>query len=226
MSTTLTTPEARVDDTGRTHRPIATVVELCLYRAVTEGCGGRILPFGVRQRIRDYAFVKFETQGRDAVKLWCGQRAVAVQRYWDINDWDVSQVTDMSWLLHNSAFNDRIDGWDVRNVTAMKKLFYLALAFNQPLDTWNVSQVTTIESTFRGTSSFNQSLSKWDASRVTILACMFCDATSFNQPVVSWTVSQVTNMTCMVCRAPSFNQPLSTWDVSRVTHGMYVMTYT
>eukprot|EP01040_Poterioochromonas_malhamensis_P018387 gene18387-21462_t len=52
----MTTPEARADDTGRTHRPITTVLELCLYRAVTEGCGGRILPFGVRQLIKEYAF--------------------------------------------------------------------------------------------------------------------------------------------------------------------------
>ncbi len=34
---------------------ITTVVELCLYRAVTECCGGRILPFGVRQMIQEYA---------------------------------------------------------------------------------------------------------------------------------------------------------------------------
>jgi hypothetical protein len=44
MSTTMTTPEARADDTGRTHRPITTVLERCLYRVVSERCGGGILP--------------------------------------------------------------------------------------------------------------------------------------------------------------------------------------
>ena len=107
----LPTPEAPT----RTDRPIKTLVERCLYRAVTEGCGGRILPFGVRQMIQEYAFVKFDNDTlREAVQLWCGQRAVALQRYGDINDWDVSQVTDMSRLFRDTKFNDRIDDWDVR----------------------------------------------------------------------------------------------------------------
>jgi hypothetical protein len=55
MSTTI--PEARADDTGlRTIRSLRYgVVELCLYRVVSERCGGCILPFGVRQMIKDYA---------------------------------------------------------------------------------------------------------------------------------------------------------------------------
>jgi hypothetical protein len=60
MSTTMTTPGGRADNAGRMHRPITAVLELCLYRAVTEGCGGRILPFGVRQLIKDNVFVKFD----------------------------------------------------------------------------------------------------------------------------------------------------------------------
>jgi hypothetical protein len=50
----LPTPEALT----RTDRPITTLLERCLYRVVTERCGGRILPFGVRQLIKDFAFVK------------------------------------------------------------------------------------------------------------------------------------------------------------------------
>ncbi len=57
----MTTPQARTDETGRTQRPLPVVLELCLYRATGEQCEGRILPFGVRQLIHDYAFVRFET---------------------------------------------------------------------------------------------------------------------------------------------------------------------
>jgi hypothetical protein len=163
MSTTLTTTEARANDTGRTHRPITTLVELCLYRVVTEGCGGCILPFGVRQMIKEYAFVIFDNDKlREAVRLWCGQRAVALQRDGNINDWDVSQVTDMSGVFEDTTFNDRIDRWDVRNVTSMDRMFLDATRFNQPSDTWNVSQVLTMGSMFRHALSFNQSLSSWD----------------------------------------------------------------
>lgn len=35
------------------------VVDLCLYSYVTERCGGQVLPFGVRQMIKDYAWASF-----------------------------------------------------------------------------------------------------------------------------------------------------------------------
>jgi hypothetical protein len=116
----LPTPEAL----PRSDRPITTLVGRCLYRAVTDRCRGRILPFGVRQMIKEYAFVIFDNDTlREAVKLWCGQRAVALQRYGDINDWDVSQITNMGFLFCRTLFNDRIDRWDVRNVTSMRFMF-------------------------------------------------------------------------------------------------------
>ncbi len=64
-------PCPRADETGRTYRPITTVLELCLYRAATESCGGRILPFDVRQLIKDYAFVRFNNDTlREADERW------------------------------------------------------------------------------------------------------------------------------------------------------------
>jgi hypothetical protein len=115
------------------------VLELCLCRAVSKCCGGRILPFGVRQLIHDFAWVSFDNDTlREAVQLWFRRRAHAMQRYGDINDWDVSRVTNMCDLFRNSKFNDRIDRWDVRNVTSMEGMFTNATDFNQPLDTWDV----------------------------------------------------------------------------------------
>jgi hypothetical protein len=62
----LPTPEALT----RTDRSITTLLELCLYRVVTGRCGGRILPFDVRQMIKNYAFVKFDNEMlREAVRL-------------------------------------------------------------------------------------------------------------------------------------------------------------
>jgi hypothetical protein len=110
----------------------------------------------VRQIIKDYAFESFENETlREAVRLWCRDRAAALRKYGDINDWDVSQVTDMSSLFAYSNFNDRIDRWDV-----------FAKSFNQPLDTWDVSHVTTMENLFHSAAAFNQSLATWDVSRV------------------------------------------------------------
>jgi surface protein len=215
----MTTPEARADVAGRTHRPIKLELDLCLYRAVTEGCGGRILPFGVRQLIKDYAWVLCNNDTiREAVQLWCSDRATALQRYGDINDWDVSQVTDMASLFCNTAFNDRIDHWDVRNVTSMSRMFYLAQRFNQPLACWDVSRVTDMSCMFYRASSFNQPVDTWDVSQVSDMSYLFHIAVSFNQPLAPWDVRHVSSMVFMFYGATAFNQSLESWDISRVTH--------
>ena len=75
-----------------TRPPITTELDLCLYRVVSELCRGRILPFGVRQLIKDYAWASFDNDTiREAVQLWCRNRAIAIQRFGDINEWDVNQ---------------------------------------------------------------------------------------------------------------------------------------
>lgn len=46
-------------------------VDLCLYRTVSDRCGGRVLPFGIRRLIKGYAFVTFTNETlREAVGLW------------------------------------------------------------------------------------------------------------------------------------------------------------
>jgi hypothetical protein len=41
--------------------------------------------------------VKFNNDTiREAVQLWCSGRAIAIQQYGDINDWEVNQVTGLA----------------------------------------------------------------------------------------------------------------------------------
>ena len=53
-----------------------------------------------------------------------------------------------------------IEDWDVSNVTDMEKMFRAAGSFNQPLNNWNVSKVTNMAEMFNGARSFNQPLSR------------------------------------------------------------------
>jgi len=135
---------------------------------------------------------------RIAVKLYLENEKEGEEKYGHINTWNVSGVTDMSYMFSG------------------------ANAFNQPLSNWNVSNVTDMIFMFEA-KSFNQPLDNWDVSNVTKMSCMFYRARSFNQPLNNWNVSNVTNMSWMFYDASSFNQPLNNWNVSNVTHifGMF-----
>ena len=89
--------------------------------------------------------------------------------YGSIEQWDTSQITDMSNLFLNKFnFNRDISNWDVSNVTDMTKMFYCCYNFNQNLDNWNTSNVEYMNSMFKSCDNFNQSLNNWDFSKVNL----------------------------------------------------------
>ena len=153
----MTTPQARTNETGRTQRPLTVVLELCLYRVVSDQCEGRILPFGVRQLIHNYAFVQFDNDTlREAVNLWFSDQQGAEVEYGPIGEWNITRVTDTSNLFNDrQTFNADISRWNVRIVTNMSGIFDGASSFNQPLNSWNVSNVSTMYAMFDGASSFS-----------------------------------------------------------------------
>jgi len=136
----------------------------------------------------------------------------------DINDWNVSSVTDMSGMFYEAGrFNQPLNHWDVSHVKDMSRLFSFAAVFDQPLNDWNVSSVTTMAGMFKGAARFNQPLDHWDVSHVTDMAEMFAYTRSFNQPLDHWDVSRVIRMDGMFRFAKAFHdQDLSRWDVSQV----------
>ena len=156
---------------------------------------------------------------RVAVAVWCGREPLP--KRWKkldpISEWDVSAVTDMSYLFHSAVtFNDSLENWDVSSVTNMNGMFEGAKAFNQPLEKWDVSRVKSMIWMFDGAEAFNQPLEKWDVSNVKSMTSMFARAISFNQPLGTWNVSRVIEMSWMFDGAKAFNQPLGSWDVSNV----------
>ncbi|MCF8294850.1 MAG: BspA family leucine-rich repeat surface protein, partial [Bacteroidales bacterium] len=136
----------------------------------------------------------------------------------DISNWDVSHVTNFNYMLNGCPFNQDIGNWNVSAATSMLRMFASNNAFNQDISNWNVGLVTTMSYLFYNATSFNQDISNWDVSKVTNMSFMCYNATSFNQDISNWDVSKVTNMASMFYNASSFNQDISNWDVSKVTN--------
>ena len=137
----------------------------------------------------------------------------------NINDWNVSNVTNMSWMFKGATkFNQPLNKWNVSNVTYMRGMFQGATSFNQNISNWNVSNVISMFEMFKGATKFNQPLNNWDVSNGPNMNAMFQGATKFNQPLNNWDVSNVTDMGWMFDGATSFDQNISNWNVSNVTN--------
>jgi surface protein len=167
-----------------------------------EGCGNLVLT-----GVTDVLNLQGTTQLLSMFK-GCSQ-ITTINR---INEWNVSQVTNMSDMFSQSLFNQDISGWNVSNVTDMSYMFSNSSNFNQNINSWNTSKVSNMFSMFAGT-PFNQPLNSWNVSGVTNMYGMFAGCSSLNQDISGWDVSNVTNMGAMFLNCLSFNQDLSSWCV-------------
>ena len=124
--------------------------------------------------------------------------------YGPIEDWDVSNVTDMSHMFSDcTAFNCDLSKWDVSNVTDMTSMFFHCKAFNCDLSKWDVSNVTGMAAMFYDCKAFNCDLSKWDVSNVKDMRYMFCNCKAFNCSLSAW---ENRHWECMIEQSP-LNHP-------------------
>ena len=124
-----------------------------------------------------------------AIRIYCKDKDSGIKRYGEIGSWDVTKITNMSYLFSKfNYFNEDISNWNVSNVSYMNSMFQDAKLFNQPLNNWDVRNVSDMSYMFCGTESFNQPLNNWYVKNVSDMNHMFFCAEKFNQSLENWII--------------------------------------
>lgn len=157
--------------------------KLIVYRAISGTLGKRMI-MTTEELIR-------------AIRKYCSDKLkysdeLARTYGWPIGKWNVSQVTNFSYVFQfQKAFNEDIGDWDMSRATKLSGMFFRARSFNRDLSKWNTSKVTDMRGMFYFATSFNEDITTWDTSKVTTMDGMFFGAKSFNQNISSWNTSNL-----------------------------------
>ena len=190
-------------------------------------------------RGRVYAYGRLSKNG---VGLFSGENISNID---SINNFDISYVTDMSYLFKDSSLTDFsfLSGWDVSKVTNMEGMFEggTGLEDISGLANWKVDNVTNMEGMFEGCTSLKslKGLEDWDVSNVRSMSGMFASiiknqnqhdalnpvdgyagemAIDSVKPLRKWNVSNVMNMNRMFegCTSITDFTGLEGWDTKSV----------
>jgi hypothetical protein len=130
----------------------------------------------------------------------------------NMNEWDVSAITDFSFLFfQRTTFNEDISCWNVGAGTIFFGMFFEATDFNQDIGEWDVSAGTNFAIMFASATIFNQDIGNWNVGAGTAFESMFEGATTFNQDIGMWNVGAGTVFSFMFDGAGAFNQNLCAW---------------
>ena len=109
--------------------------------------------------------------------------SLTLNGYFDISDWDVSNVENMRNMFYKSNFNGDISDWNVRKVKDMHWMFRLS-KFDGDISGWDVSNVENMEAMFMFSQFTGKKgdITKWNTKNVKYMQSMFDDCPLEDNP--------------------------------------------
>lgn len=147
----------------------------------------------------------------------------------NLNVINTAKIKDMSWLFHDREFRKMsiyfdMSEWDVSNVTTMEYMFDGANYTGEhgDISNWDVSNVEDMSNMFRSC-NYNGDISNWDVSNVKDMHEMFYVSffTGKNGDISKWDVSNVENMQQMFMSS-EFRGNLTKWRPEKCENMMYM----
>jgi len=163
-------------------------------------------------------FCSYHPKTNEELRKLLGHLFVKRGKDADLNDIDVSNITDMSELFKDlDPHNIDIRYWDVSNVEDMNFMFSACTNFNCDLSGWDVRNVENMGWMFRRCTKFDCNLSGWDVSNVEDMSYMFDNCKKLTgKGLENWKPIKCNNMGHMFIGCTNFDCNLSGWDVSNV----------
>ena len=160
----------------------------------------------IGNNIRKFSTYSCQPKTKEELSLMIKKRMYEDGNKCDLNDIDVSLITDMEFVFCGTDFNGNISNWDVSNVKNMRGMFYRTM-FNQDISNWDVSNVENMELMF-SCSKFNKDISKWNVNKVKNMNQMFY-ISKFTGDISNWKINDncITYEMFDCCQIEEENKP-------------------
>ena len=104
-------------------------------------------------------------------------------KYFDVSDWNVSNVKSMNAMFKNSGFNGDLSRWNTRSLEETEFMFD-DCRFDGDISNWDMSNVKRMQYMFAHSDFSNQNgnINKWNVSKDADKGSMFVDTPLENHP--------------------------------------------
>ena len=156
------------------------------------------------------------TEGATSINSLCMKMGDFNQR---VNSWDMSEVTDASYIFAGAANFNREINWRAPKIQSLAALLFGASKFNKDI-TIKEAKPVYLGFFLAGASSFDSKINM-DTSECSDFSSMFMEASKFNQPI-NFNFIKAASIFEFLKGAKNFNQPIDFGNMPLLVEAHYM----